>query len=300
MSENIHNEANFKPEDYEVVAYLDNRPPQFCPFAGANMQEAAARFEAAREAWRQEIEFYLPGQNIHKCKHCGNTNVRYIVACKHLPSGQNVVFGDICVARLNFKNRDEFKAAQVRARAEAGNARMAAFAARAKFLKEHPELQPALDEISLPVHANNSFAKDIVAKFNQYGNLSPRQLECLVSSLQRDHEYAARKAAEVAEAKGPVPVGSRIEFAGEVVSKQWRENDFGGAFKILVKLDNNSKIWMTCPAKGVDALDRGVRASFRATVEASKEDVSFGFGSRPSLLGVVAPVGPRNNVGEGA
>jgi hypothetical protein len=248
-----------------------------------------------------------PDQNIHKCRHCGNTNVRYIVCCNHIPSGKHVVFGDICVDRLSFANRDAFKAAQVRARAEQGNARLRVFAAREKFLAEQPALAEVLKNTDLkaPVHARNDFARDIVAKLNEYGSLSPRQVECLLASLQRDVEYAARKAAEVAEIKGPVPTGSRIEFEGEVVSKQWRETQFGGAFKILVKLANNSKIWMTCPAKGVEQLDRGIRAQFRATVEASKDDVSFGFGNRPSLLAVLnaAPqyaAGPRNNAGEGA
>jgi hypothetical protein len=290
--QNLHNEANFKPEEYEVVAYLDNRPPQFCPFAGANMQQAAAMYEAERAHWNQEINHYFPhraqgdpDQNIHKCRHCGNTNVRYIVACLHIPSGKNVVFGDICVDRLSFANRSEFKAAQVRARAEQNNARLRVYAARVRFLDqpENAEFKAALEDINHEAHKRNDFARDIVAKFNQYGSVSARQIECFISSLKRDHEYAARKAAEAQEVKGPVPTG-RVEFNCEVLSTRIQESQFGETVKMLVKLENNSRVWVTVPSACGSSAVRGAKLRIRATVEASKDDPSFGFGKRPTLL----------------
>lgn len=305
--ENIHSPSNFHPEDYEVVAYLDNRPPQFCPFAGANMQEAAARYEQERKFWQDEIKHYFPqGQNIHKCGHCGNGNVRYIVACLHKPSGQNVVFGDICVDRLSFPNRSEFKAAQVRARAEAGHARLRIYAARQKFLSENPEIVAAIEDLSNPaneaVHKRNDFARDILAKLNQYGEMSPRQAECFISSIKRDHEYAAKKAAEAQEVKGEFPRG-RVEFNCEVLSTRVQESQFGEQIKMLVKMEDNNKVWLTVPAACAGSAERGAKLRLKATLEVSKDDPHFGFGKRPNLianLSEMAPVGPRNNVGEGA
>jgi hypothetical protein len=291
----IHHAANFHPEDYEVLDYLDNQPPrfeEFAPFFGAptgSYEAARQAFEGARAFWAKEMDSYFPHRHerqpsIHHCTHCGNGTVRYIVAVRHNPTGQNVVFGSDCVARLGFANQSDFKAAQVRSRAEAGNARMAAYAARVKFLAGHPEVQAAIDDLTKNpgVHERNDFARDILSKFNHYGGMSDRQAECFVSSLQRDHEFAAKRAAQDAEVKGPVPVG-RQEFDAEILSVQQRESRFGPVTKILVKLENNSKVWMTLPSSASGA-ERGNKMRFRATVEASKDGPSFGFGKRPTVV----------------
>ena len=61
---------------------------------------------------------------------------------------------------------------------------------------------------------------------------------------------------------------------------------------------------MTEPAASLDGgVAKGDRVTIRATVEASKDDPSFGFAKRPHFISTepaVAPVAPRNNVGEGA
>lgn len=288
----IHKPTSFEPSDYEVVDYLDNQPPKFYPpgfLCPPHILEAAyAQFRAEREAWINNINRLFPnrhetGISTHQCTHCGCRNVRYIVAVLHKPTGLNVVFGSDCVERLGFANASAFRAAQIKARAEAGHARMKIIAARARFIAEHPEIKTALEQINNPVHARNNFAKDVLGKLNQYGSLSPRQVEAVVQSLARDVEYAAKKAAEPAEVKGTLPVGKRQEFTGSIVSSKWQENDFGGCTKILVKLDNNCKIWMTAPAALGEPV-KGNRYTFRATVEASKEDPHFGFGSRPNVV----------------
>lgn len=313
----IHKPSSFEPSDYEVVDYIDNQPPKFYPpgfgMPAHIMDAAIAAWRRERDAWHANNQRLFPnrhetGVSIHQCTHCGCRNVRYIAAVYHKPSGQNVVFGSDCVERLGFANQSAFKAAQIKARAEAGHARMKIIAARAKFIAAHPELVPAMAAINEPVHARNNFARDIIAKLNQYGSLSPRQVECLVSSLQRDHEYAAKRAADASKPKGPVPVGKRIEFSGVVLSHKWQENDFGGCTKMLVELENGSRIWMTAPsALSTDGL-KGAKLRLRATVEASKDDPSFGFAKRPHLISSEAPVAtvqntspePRNNCGEGA
>lgn len=291
----IHHAINFHPEDYEVLDYLDNQPPRFemfAPFVGAptgSLEVARQAHEVARAHWAKEMDSYFPHRrqeqpSIHHCTHCGNGNVRYIVAVRHSPTGQNVVFGSDCVARLGFKNQSDFKAAQLRAKAEAGNKRMAAYAARLRFLEANPDFKAAVEQFDpeAPVHKRNDFARDVVAKFNHYGSLSPAQVESFLRSLARDVEYAAKRAAQDAEPKGPVPVG-RQEFNAEILSVQQRENAYGTVWKILVKLENNSKVWMTLPSSAGDA-KRGDRMRFRATIEASKDDHSFGFGKRPTVV----------------
>jgi hypothetical protein len=294
----IHHTVNFHPEDYEILDYLDNQPPRaeeffssLACFPGA-AAAAAEEYRRAREQWQATIKYYFPHQNrecnIHHCTHCGNGMVRYIVAVHHKPTGQNVVFGSDCVARLNFANQDAFKLAQVKARAETGNKRMAAYVARVKFLEANPGFKAAIESVNLedPIHARNDFARDILSKFAHYGSISPRQMECFVSSLQRDRDYAAKKAAEATEVKGALPVGKRQEFTGTIVSSRVQESQYGEQIKILVKLENNCKIWMTCPSAALveGMVAKGNRYTFRATVEASKDDPHFGFGSRPHVV----------------
>src|SRR5690348_8493504 len=144
----IHSEANFHPEDYEVLDYLDNQPPRreaFFPIGIFGASQAVydnmqAEFKQEQDNWKRTMDEYFPHRHegkpsIHHCTHCGNGTVRYITAVRHIPTGQNVVFGSSCVSRLGFKNQSEFKAAQVRARAEQGNARMAAYVARLRFVE---------------------------------------------------------------------------------------------------------------------------------------------------------------------
>ncbi len=316
----IHHAVNFHPEDYTILDYLDNQPPRwyppmFCvgmPYDQFQqvMEDHRKAHAEAMERWRAEMDSFFPHRrqeqpSIRHCTHCGNGMVRYIVAVRHNPTGQNVVFGSECVARLGFANQNAFKLAQIKSRAEAGHARMKVFAAREKFLADNPAFAAVInntEELANPVHAKNDFVRDIISKLNQYGSLSEKQVAAVVSSLQRDHEYAARKAAEAAKPKGPVPVGKRVEFAGVIVSSKWQENDFGGCTKILVELDNGARVWMTAPAALGDVV-KGSKHTFRATVEASKDDPSFGFGKRPHLVASetpAAPAGPRNNVGEGS
>jgi hypothetical protein len=319
IDRNLHNEVNFRPEEYEVLDYLDNSPPRISDYLptlmfGASQEQwstamatGRASYDDAMRRWRETMDHYFPDRannnpSIRKCTHCGNVQVRYIAAVKHVPTGQVVVFGDICVDRLGFANRDAFRAAQVRARAQQGHARLAIFRQREAFLARSPQLAAILSneaEMTHPDHANNEFARDIVAKLNQYGSLSDRQVECFVASVERDHviarqraERAAQEAARRASAQ-PAPEG-RVTVEGQVVGvKQHDVAGFGyynrgssTILKMTLLLDNGSKVWMTVPG-GVDQGIRGKRVRVTATFTRSSTDQSFAFGKRPSGLEVL-------------
>jgi hypothetical protein len=293
-----HNPSNFHPEDYEVVEYLDNQPPRLASFCAplssfSDHQRSVEAHQRMMDAWRKEMDFFFPNRrehkpSIHQCTHCGNTRVRYIVACLHKPSGQHVVFGSDCVERLGFANQSSFKAAQIRSRAEAGNARMAAFVARQKFLAANPHVAAAINDLTsnVELHKRNNFAHDILAKFNKYGNMSEPQQYHFVKSLERDHEFAARRAAEDAVPKGEFPSG-RIQFTGEVISVKQQESDFGIQMKCLLKIisevGTGCKVWMTLPS-GAGDVARGDRIVVKAGLEVSKDDKHFGFGKRPHFV----------------
>lgn len=277
----VHNPSNFEPSDYEVVDYLDNRRPMYC---GGTVEA----YEAEVEFWKSEIarvfgngDFTVGVKKIHRCAHCGNGRVRWIAAVLHVPTREVVAFGSECVNRLGFKDRAAFKLAQIQAKAEAIKARFVVWNKRTAYLEAHPEVVAALAEMDNPVHARNSFAVDIVGKLNHWGDLSDKQAAALVASLKRDHEFAAKRAAEATEVKGDAPSG-RQTVTGEVLSIKEYEGGFGYTYKMLVKLDNNSRVFVSKPSG--HGIERGWRITFTATFTPKDDDKSFAFGKRPIFI----------------
>lgn len=280
----IHNPSNFKPEDYEVYDYFDNKFPEY------HFGMTVECFEAICNEWRAtKARLFPDSQDIYHCAHCGNGLVRYIVCCLHKPTGKNVVFGDICVARLGFTNHNDFKAAQIRAKAELAHKRIVIYQKYLKTIEKYPALEAAVKNIGNPAHEKNMFAHDVVGKLKTYGELSERQITALVAALKRDEEYAARKATEVPEVVGDAPQGREV-VEGVVLCKKLKEGDFGDTFKMLVKLTNNSKVWCTCPSEGLIggsmAIEVGAKIKVRATWTRKLEDKTFAFGKRPYLISV--------------
>lgn len=280
----IHNPTHFEPADYEVQDYLDNKRPAYCGGPVELWQEEIKWWEAdmARVLGKDWVK------KCHRCIHCGNTNVRWITAVLHIPTGDVVVFGADCTDRLGFANRQAWKLAQLKSKAEAGHARLKVWKARTAFLVATPAIAAALDAITEPVHAGNLFVKDVLSKLNQYGSLSERQVAAVVKSLASDLTRAASKAAEALEVKGDAPEG-RVEVTGTVLTVKVQEGFYGTSVKTLIKLENNAKVWLTAPG-GSGAFSKGDTVTVRATFERSKEDRAFGFGKRPHLVKVVAAV----------
>lgn len=302
MNNSIHSPANLKPEDYEVIDYLDNQRPRYM---GGDINF----YKAEVKRWEAEIARYFPhwkdacnhpSHNIHRCHHCGNGTVRWLAVCEHTPTKELLIFGSECVFKLDFKDRASLVLAQIKARAEQGHARMKAYKARCEFLDARPDLKALIEskQIENEVHRNNTFAHDLLAKFDRYGELSESQLTWLFKTLQRDIDTAARKATE-AETKARLiaegvkaPVG-RVAVVGQIVHTKFVENGFGGAVKMLVVLDNGTKVWSTIPSSAANgALDhktlKGHRIEFTATFELSKDDCTFSFGKRPSKARVLS------------
>ena len=278
----IHSPANFEPRDYEVEDYLDNHRPEYCP------GESRENYDKIVRHWEGDMERALGADwraKSHRCIHCGNGTVRWITAVKHIPTGDLVVFGAVCTHRLGFADKHAFKLAQLQARAEARKVRFTIYTKRAEFLAMSPAIAEALLHIDESVHARNAFAHDVLNKLDQYGTLSEAQATAVLASMARDVEYAAKRAAQDAEPKGDAPSG-RVQVSGTVLSIKEQESDFGITFKMLVKLTNNAKVWVTAPS----GVERGDIVTFKATFEVSKDDKSFAFGKRPHLVSRTAVV----------
>lgn len=151
---------------------------------------------------------------------------------------------------------------------------------------------------------------DKLWKLDEVG-FSPRQIEVLT-------DIAAKRVARQEEAaQHPVPAG-RVVVTGEIVSAKVVEGDYGTAYKVTVKDDRGFRIYVSLPKAQADEaitefeqahLDadgnfpyytygpacwflgtqgtdeqgvKGRRITFTATLEQSRDDASFGFGSRPT------------------
>lgn len=279
----IHNPTNFEPTDYTVEDYLDNQHPKYF---GQNLD----LFEHEQVLWRNEMTRTFGADyinKIHHCIHCGNSNVRWITAVRHLPTNEVVVFGSDCTERLGFANKVAFKLAQLQARAEARKVRFVIYNKRTEFLTANPAIADALTHIEELQHTKNFFAKDVLRKLDQWGVLSVAQVNAVINSLQRDNDYAARAAAEAVESKGAAPSG-RVEVTGIVLSVKNQESAYyeGIVTKLLIKLANNSKVWCTRPSGS--SIERGDTVTIKATWTVSPTDTAFSFGKRPILINRVA------------
>ena len=288
MTKSIHHENQFEPSDYEVISYFDNQPPA-CEFG-----MKAKHWNYLLEQWKKERDYLFPKGNAYKCQHCGQRRVRYVVAVKHLPTGEHVCFGDICVDRLGFPNHNAFKAAMIRKRANAQAVSLRVSEKIFKVLAADPELKAACDAVIEDpedgIHFRNTFAFDIIEKFRKYGKLSERQRDALIASVERDKAFAARRAEQLAlkasEVKSPAPDG-RCEVEGEIISTKTVESVFGTQYKMLVKLTNNAKVWTTIPSAISGEARRGTHIRFTATFKRSDDDKEFAYGNRPSKASVI-------------
>lgn len=288
----VHNPASFNPADYEVVDYCDNRPPEFSGswgLLGDDYRRAVDAYQREREQWERDLA-RLFGDNwrakIHHCAHCGNGNVRWITAVHHAPTGETVVFGCDCTQRLGFTDRHAFKLARLQRLADSRAAALKVHAQVQRFADAHPEIAAARAALDLPVHAGNTFARDVIQKLARYGSISDRQVSALVDSLARDVARANRPA----EVKIPAPTGKGITVCGEVISLKWQENQYGDSLKVTIKVTTPAGIWLawgSVPAALTSGLSRGQMLELTANLEHGN-DPSFAFFKRPRLARVVA------------
>lgn len=283
----IHNPSNFVPTDYEIVEYLDNRPPEAIDFftfgALAGVAGAGDAYRAAVEEWRADFRRYYGNRVPHQCDHCGH-HIRYVTVAEHTPSGDYVAFGCDCTENRLGLEVDEFKVKYLRdaaSRKEAHRRNVAQFQA---FMVEHPDFAAEYEWV-VETQPNNSFLTDVAAKCRQYyGGLSPRQISAFVCSAVAQRKRDERRA-EAEATKGPVATG-KVSVIGKIISFKTQESMYGLTEKMLVELENGSRVYGTQPRALYDA-EVGNTVQFNATVEASDRDPTFGFFKRPTKAIVV-------------
>lgn len=308
MATTRHTAANFDPSQYRVAGYIDLKRPEF----GVGM--TLEWYERAVHLWEQSIarffaddngRFRFPGNT---CAHCHKSGIRYAAVVDHTPTGERMIFGDICVDRTDLPGRDEFAAKFIRSHAENMRAHERNLKRRAEFLAgldddarslltevtdaldrwfdhnkavDAGEIQPD-DTITNPFDEYGDFITDVARRFRQYGELSDAQVSSIVKSRKRDLEFRAKREAERAAAS-PVEEGRRV-ITGTVVSTKSYDTDFGWTLKMLVKEPSGSKVFGTVPESLLDDPTplAGCAVRFTATVTRSDKDETFGTFKRPT------------------
>lgn len=144
--------------------------------------------------------------------------------------------------------------------------------------------------------------EDLKARFVQWRSLSPKQVAL---AIKLAGEVLNPPPARVEPAKVPAPKTSeRIELTGKIVHTKVVDGPYGSSLKMLLVVttyEGEWKAWSTIPA----ALDRpeagwlGLVVTLRAKLEVSRDDPSFAFLKRPTLVaaGFIAEAEPAAAVG---
>lgn len=154
--------------------------------------------------------------------------------------------------------------------AKAAEAAAQVEAAKAAYAANNPEVMAALKVLG------GKFGESLRDDFERTGDLTQNQARAAV-------RIAKEQATEPEAA--PVPAG-RLEVTGTVKTTKWVDNAYGGSLKMLVLDDRGFKVWGTVPS--ALEVDRGSRVTFKATLEASADDETFGFFKRPASASLVA------------
>jgi hypothetical protein len=281
------------PNDYMNLNYSGEHAALAAACAAAGNRYFSGNFERtkARQIEGGRNPLYATGT----CDHCGAAFF-YGACFLHVPTGEIVTVGWQC-ANDHLGVSDRASRARKTAEKQAASQRVVDQA-----VEKCPE------DVRMALQANrdserpNQFLGDLYAKLYGRGwELSERQIEAVRRSVQRDAEFAARRAAErEALVDAPPLAEGRQRIVGEIVSAKEQDTMYGLQRKMLVRLADGNKVWGTVPSSIIDAawsMDRpgdttrdrlvGLQVQFTAQVERSHDDTHFGFFKRPTNAEVV-------------
>ena len=295
----VHRPVEMDPADYEYIFAADTNTPWAL---GLNSTDEGRLF--LREL--ANLDPATADRGYHQCHHCG-ARLRYVAWLRHLPTGYTIVVGETCLDnRFALQSKADFdrlrKAAQLDREAQRIKTAAREFC-DALIDSEMAPVGEALDrETDLLARFDfdpEGYAfrtiSDIRRKvWDRYGNATPGQVRLVDRLVQENTGEMARKARvaaeRAAEVKVPAPSG-RQEFSGVVVSRKWKDSDYGGAYKLTVKVETTGGIflvWVSEPSKVETS--RGDIVSLKATLTPSDRDPAFAFGKRPSNLTVIGRI----------
>ena len=265
----------FDPEAYELRGVFDwhSEDGDFRDF-----------FENLKPALLADGYRLAPHATMSQCGHCGHF-IRYAAIMAHAPSMDYIVVGQDCLGnRFEALTASEFQ--RLRKDAALNRQRSKLADQRSAFIEANPVIG------GIPAHLEefgyNDFLADINRKFQKYANLSEKQVAAVQKSMERDVEWAAKRAQDAAEAALAldVPEG-RQAIKGEVVSIKWHDSEYGGTLKMVVKAEQGWKVWGSVPEAIAVEVEVGDTVTFTATVTRSDRDPKFGFFKRPTKAAII-------------
>ena len=129
---------------------------------------------------------------------------------------------------------------------------------------------------------------DIYWKATRSGSLTDKQLGLLESYVaNEDIRQAEKTQRAAAQASIPPAPAGRVEIEGEVISRKFYENGFGGTIKLIVRADAGWKVFVSEPSN-VHA-EVGCRVRMTCTITPTDDDPTFGFGKRPTGASLIHP-----------
>lgn len=269
-----HRPTELVTEDYAYRFAFDGAPSSDGRGTSEHARQLLARAVAA--AATSTVD-----RGISQCHHCG-AHIRYGAVLHHAPSGTSIIVGETCLDNRFSLASADFQA--LRRQAELDRAAQRIRTAREAFTDANPDLAWLAAKVTPEPHASNDFLVDVARRFRQYGELSERQVTAVRNAVARDAERAAQRAQEATEPHVGVPTG-RQTVTGTIVATKWQDSDYGGSLKMLVRVETAAgsfRLWGSVPTK-LDA-HAGDAVTFKATLERSDREESFGYFKRPTLV----------------
>jgi len=300
-----HRPSQINPDDYKFVAYEVVR--------GIFSGDLGA-CEYMREQ-RQIIEQHMAGtggtysSHAHggNCMVCGNVNAIYTILFYHAKSNTYVRMGEDCAYKVSCShgNMNAFRAAVKNALAAVAGKKKAHAFLVAEDLERAWELHTVgcermLDpkggyyrwtEAAQEARKTWKFEEltlvDMVEKLIKYGSLPEKQvafMKVLVTRMPERARIERERAAEAAAA-AECPTG-RVIVHGTVLTTKVVDSMYGSQFKMLVKDTTGFKVWCTIPDTWLAETVKGATVRFKVTVSPTKDDIKFGFGTRPHPISI--------------
>lgn len=309
----VHTPSRIIPSNYEYVA-IWTMNIQGLGDAQFMLQE---RETVKRHMDRTNGE-YAQVDTSGSCQVCGNVQAIYLALFWHKPSNTYIRLGFDCTQKLemsgdlaafnlfrkNIQNAREAhagkrKAIAILADLDGLNLSEAWDIYTAEPVKHNATCailsQTMLDDYGVKCDCGivdnaskyeESTIRDIVGKLVQYGNISEKAGKFLASLLKRivDRPFIEAQRQAEKDAAGPAPEG-RQTVTGVVLSLKQVEgrafsyHDDGTRTKVLIKLENGSKVYGNRFAN----VEKGDTVTFVASFDVSDRDPKFGFFKRASL-----------------
>lgn len=280
MRNDIHRPSAIKPEEYDFVCLLVPAAPDL---------ESIKAVMAERDILKRHQEATGATWSHHEhggtCHVCG-ANAIYMAVYHHRSTNQYIKTGFDCAQKMDMAcpGMNQFRRAIADAR-EAQAGKKKAIAILADY-----DLMQAWEIYNDPTPSGQFEERticDIVGKLIRYGSISDKQVSFVIKLIAKilDRPIIAAQRQAEKDAAGPVPTG-RVTLSGEVISSKQVERpmyhygDVGFQTKLLIKLENGSKVYGNTFA----GLQKGDKVQFKASVEASKDDPKFGFYKHPKLI----------------